>query len=278
MHTIPDCDGLTDDDDPDVTGAPDWALDADGDGYGVATDLMVACVQPSGYAAVAEEGWDCDDTRPDVHPGAEETDCTDPTDYNCDGSVGWSDDDADGFAACQDCDDADAAVFPGATETCDGLDDDCDGVVDGPGATDAGTWYADADGDGYTDPALAAVDCEPPAGFAAASDLPDCDDADGTSNPGAEDIPDDGIDQDCDGTDATEPIDTGDTGDTGQPIDTADTSDSGADDTGPVDTGEGGKRDCGCASQAGSVGALWFVGLAAVALVGRRRRAVVRER
>jgi endonuclease I len=35
--------------------------------------------------------------------------------------------DADGVNACDDCDDADAGVFPGAPERCNGLDDDCDG-------------------------------------------------------------------------------------------------------------------------------------------------------
>ncbi|RLB56271.1 MAG: hypothetical protein DRI34_09350 [Deltaproteobacteria bacterium] len=41
------------------------------------------------------------------------------------------DDDNDGYGVCQgDCDDADAAVFPGAAEECNGRDDDCDGVID----------------------------------------------------------------------------------------------------------------------------------------------------
>ena len=44
--------------------------------------------------------------------------------------------DEDGFNEFEDCNDADAAVFPGAAETCDGIDEDCDGVLD-EGAPDA---------------------------------------------------------------------------------------------------------------------------------------------
>jgi len=51
--------------------------------------------------------------------------------------------DADGFPEADDCDDANAAVYPGAPEICDGLDNDCNGVAD-----DAGT---DADADGVDD-------------------------------------------------------------------------------------------------------------------------------
>ena len=42
-----------------------------------------------------------------------EVDDADANDYNCDGSVGYEDIDADGFAACEDCDDNDATAFAG---------------------------------------------------------------------------------------------------------------------------------------------------------------------
>ncbi|MDP6947314.1 MAG: MopE-related protein, partial [Myxococcota bacterium] len=49
----------------------------------------------------------------------------------------------------EDCDDEEATTYPGATEQCDGLDNDCDDEIDdGMGSA----WYADLDGDGYGDP------------------------------------------------------------------------------------------------------------------------------
>ena len=41
-----------------------------------------------------------------------------------------TDADGDGYDAASDCDDSDASIHPGAAETCDGEDDNCDGVVD----------------------------------------------------------------------------------------------------------------------------------------------------
>lgn len=38
--------------------------------------------------------------------------------------------DNDGVIAAQDCDDTNNAIFPGATELCDGVDNNCDGVMD----------------------------------------------------------------------------------------------------------------------------------------------------
>jgi hypothetical protein len=102
-----------------------------------------------------------------------------------------------------DCDDSDASIHPGASEVCDGVDNDCDGSVD-VGAGDASDWYEDSDGDGYGDASgTPLVVCTPPSsGYV--SDHTDCDDGDSSSYPGAHDIPDDGIDQDCDGIDATD--------------------------------------------------------------------------
>src|SRR5690242_10838537 len=63
--------------------------------------------------------------------------------------------------APDDCDDADPAIHPGASEACDGIDDDCDGEID----PDARTWFADADHDGFGTTELQLDACAAPAGF-----------------------------------------------------------------------------------------------------------------
>jgi len=188
-----DCDGEVDEDD--AADAITFYVDADGDGFGDEATVVTACAAPVGFSA---SGGDCDDTDPAFHPGAGESDCTDPLDYNCDGSVGWADGDSDGFAACEDCDDADAGVNDNATEICDTVDNDCDGLVDShdPDVADASTWYGDADGDGHGGTQFQAAACEAPAGYVASAD--DCDDLDATSYPGGTEVCD-SADNNCDG-------------------------------------------------------------------------------
>ncbi len=106
------------------------------------------------------------------------------------------DDDADGYDSTEDCDDGDAAVNPGATESCNGLDDDCDGDTDEDDASDASAWYLDADGDGFGDAGQTATACYAPGGYV--TDSSDCVDADSPAHPGATEICD-GMDNDCDG-------------------------------------------------------------------------------
>ncbi len=106
-----------------------------------------------------------------------------------------ADGDEDGFGERVDCDDEDPAIHPDAEELCDGIDNDCDGEVDGD-PVDGTLWYQDADGDGYGQPSSMLNACSQPSGYAQLGD--DCDDDDAAVNPGAEDLCDD-KDNDCDG-------------------------------------------------------------------------------
>ncbi len=212
-----DCDGAVDEDD--AVDASTWYADADGDGYGDAASTTAACSEPSGYTA---DATDCDDGEAAVNPAA--TESCDAIDNDCDGSVDedsaadaatwYADGDGDGYGdaasttvSCEgptgyvatdtDCDDGAAAVSPAATESCDGVDNDCDGTVDEDDASDASTWYADADGDGYGDASSSTAACSGPTGYVL--DDTDCDDGDAAVNPAAAESCD-GFDNDCDGT------------------------------------------------------------------------------
>ncbi len=170
-----------------------WS-DLDGDGYGDPLSPVSTC-DPNNTTVVQNDG-DCDDSNPDVHPGATET-CTDTIDKNCDGSVGTVDADGDGYPACEECDDSDPAIHPGATEVCDGKDNDCDGTVD-VNAVDATVWYLDADGDGYGDDATSVTACSQPDGYVPVGG--DCNDADTAYNPGAAEDCSSTVDYNCDGS------------------------------------------------------------------------------
>jgi hypothetical protein len=218
--------------DQDCSGA-DLADDFDGDGH-----LAVACggddcddADPGVHPDVDDDAdgfdscQDCDDANPDAYPGADEIcdgvdldcdgasteidadhdtffdadcggdDCDDGAlfvnpeadevcsgvDDDCDGELlagGEADEDLDGWRTCMgDCDDGDPAISPAEVEICDLVDNDCDGGID------EGV-LGDVDGDGYD-----AVGC--------GGD--DCDDDDAGTNPGADELCDDGVDDDCDG-------------------------------------------------------------------------------
>jgi len=102
------------------------------------------------------------------------------------------DKDKDGVSNGDDCSPENPDISPDATETCNGIDDDCDGVVDEGSKT---VFYADNDADGFGDPNLTTEACEAPTGFL--EDNTDCQPLDPNSFPGAQEVCDD-IDNDCD--------------------------------------------------------------------------------
>lgn len=96
------------------------------------------------------------------------------------------DGDKDGYTSNKDCNDSDAAINPGATEVCDDVDNNCDGVID-EGCEPV--TCVDNDSDGYGFPADASCT------FA----QEDCDDTLSEVNPGVAEVCDNGIDDNCDG-------------------------------------------------------------------------------
>ena len=123
------------------------------------------------------------------------------TDFFCPSTPACTDNDGDTFAAdggdCGpvDCNDNDAAINPGAAENCtDNFDNDCDGLIDSADSNAVGcpAPCTDADGDGY---AIEGGTCGPV----------DCNDNDAAINPSAADIPNNGIDENCSGSDSVDP-------------------------------------------------------------------------
>jgi len=111
--------------------------------------------------------------------------------------------DQDGWTIGEgDCDDHNPEVYPGAEETCNGMDDNCDGQIDEGLPTVTGYVDSDEDGYGLESEEIPLEQCVGLEGYVLArgdraDDVP-------TRYPGAEDFAGDGIDADCGGTDATD--------------------------------------------------------------------------
>ncbi|MEK7633209.1 MAG: putative metal-binding motif-containing protein [Patescibacteria group bacterium] len=214
------CNGADDNCDGEV---PAEEIDADADGY-------------SGCTAAV----DCDDTNPAVSPGVEEV-CNgidDDCDHNVDGdavdkTVWFLDSDGDGYGAglvmivsCVqpygatsedgDCDDTNLAVNPAGVESCNGLDDDCNGVLDDDADSStlgANPYYRDQDVDYAGD----VLDTSPQWVCSTSSEIAysdskglmtwisennlDCVDIDSMIGPSVLEVPYNGTDENCDGSD-----------------------------------------------------------------------------
>lgn len=215
-----DCDGVRDDGITDDDGDGWTEVDGDCDDANVSTypgavefldgddDNCDSCIDDldddkDGYSHTARGaekpcGDDCDDADDSVHPGAAELPY-DGIDQDCD-LLEACDADGDSYLAmasvntsctgelcCDgfDCDDANEEVHPGRMEDLgNGIDDDCDGVVDIP----------DKDGDGFTSEGGDCMDLGEADGYPASQVA-----LSGQVNPGAKEVCFDQVDNDCDG-------------------------------------------------------------------------------
>ncbi len=126
-----------------------WYEDLDADGWGNCNVFVDSPTQPAG--SWSTQCGDCDESDHTIYPGAPEI-VGDGIDQDCDGGeLCYYDADLDGYGGNQtllsadidceepgewainsECDDSDASVYPGAPEIPgNGIDDDCDGVIDG---------------------------------------------------------------------------------------------------------------------------------------------------
>ena len=209
------CDGDIDEDIGDL-----YYLDADEDGFGDPNTTVYSCDGTSSLGLLVDDNLDCDDNNNQSHPLA--TEYCDEIDNNCDGQVDetgtisfYLDNDGDGYGdantsvlACSppenyieqsgDCDDTNSNIAPDQVESCDNIDNNCNGWIDDadPSLQGGTTYYLDADGDGFGTPNISQVACVAPSQFVTNST--DCNDLSVTANPSATEVCD-GIDNDCDG-------------------------------------------------------------------------------
>lgn len=213
------CNGVIDDN---AIDANSWYLDQDEDGFGDAQTELRQCEQPIGYTDVS---GDCNDDNTSINPNQPEL--CDGIDNNCNTEVDdddplvqienqqqyFQDGDGDGYGAppssyyaCAptnsnsvtvggDCNDQDDSIFPAAVEVCDGIDNDCDTLIDADDDDGEVRWYADQDNDSFGAANNFQSSCEQPSGFV--SNALDCDDSNEQINPSSTEVCDE-IDNDCD--------------------------------------------------------------------------------
>lgn len=178
-----------------------WYADADDDGFGDPSSSVLSCTQPPGYV---DNALDCNDLDGHFQPGGFDGDC-DARDQNCNGvndeefhppttSCGIGACASSGDLVCLDGATVDTCVASAPTpETCDGVDNDCDGGIDEDAYLH---FYPDVDGDGFGDTLGGIAACSPPPGYVPTPG--DCDDHNPGAHPGAPEVCN-GRDDDCNG-------------------------------------------------------------------------------
>lgn len=173
-----------------------WYMDMDGDLLGDLMSTFTGCTPPTGYVLNSD---DCDDTNASI---------TTPTTYYSDVDQDGFGDDATAADFCLpppnlvaiggDCNDNNNAIYPGAPEICDGFDNNCNGTNDE--GLIFNTYYFDGDNDQFG-AGIGMVTCQvdPLPGYVLVNG--DCDDANPNVYPGATEILDNDLDENCDGVD-----------------------------------------------------------------------------
>lgn len=164
---------------------------------------------------------DCDDTNAAIYPNNPEV--CDGLDNDCNGVAEdglqfytyYEDLDGDGFgstansvSSCAttaptgfvdnltDCNDLDIAINANATEACDEIDNDCNGMIDD--GLQQYTYYQDADGDSFGFGANSQTTCDNTAPLGYVNNFFDCDDTNAAININATEVCDE-VDNNCDG-------------------------------------------------------------------------------
>ena len=166
--------------------------DNDGDGLGTSVILTVAgttCANPAG--GVSPVSNDCDDADPASGARVQSFTDADGDGWGANATDVWGCRVAGRATRYGDCNDADPAINPDATEVIGGVDENCN---------HRGLCYADQDDDGYgAGPIVDVTDAT--CGVDLATLPGDCDDADPRRSPGLPEQPG-GVDEDCDGVTA----------------------------------------------------------------------------